>query len=365
MFYASSVCINLLWLALIMGFVLSGCSQTSELYRVDFMDETKVDYLVIYYIHADSDYLYHNTAGNPVRENQQVLDAALKVAENAKSGEVFVFYQRPEKKFLGLFPRKNSRLYHFTNGEITTRINYRHFDSSEDFLTTEARLYDQYRNHTQEEKKQNYFLYFGHEIPDSEGEKYHRTLPKIAVNTGSFSAGIQKFLLRDDQRFDLVVLSTCNNGTPVMADHLISFSDVLLASPQNLHLSHIDSENLGLLESNPGISSIQLAHSMADQTYKRLESEIQTTITLTVYDFEVVQKFKNELHAFSMAYDALGSMQHFSDNVDCMQIAFFDDDTFKKGLKTWYRPARFGRISLTSIHSGWGCKPLIENGRDM
>jgi len=350
---------------LIIGSFLSGCSTTSELFREPPKDEAvNVEYSVIYYIHADADYLYHDADGEPVQGNSQVLDTALRVATEASSGQVFIFYQQSEKKFMGLFPRKKSKLYHFTNGELTTQLKYRHSDKGEDFLATEAMLYEQYRTHSGNDQR-NYFLYFGHEIPDDEGINYHRTLPDIAVNTRSFSEGIQKFLVTDEQRFDLVVLSTCNNGTPVMADHLIPFTDILLASPQNLHLSHIDSKSLDLMESDPGISSIQIAHSMADQTFQRMQNEIQTAITLTVYDLEMVQEYKNLLYDFTSKYEALDSLQYFSDNVDCNQVEFFNDQTFKKGVKTWYTPARFGRRSLTPSHSGWGCKPVIENEQDL
>lgn len=320
----------------------------------------KVDYSVIYYIHADADYLYHDAAGNPVRGNSKILVTALRVAEEAKSGEVFVFYQQPEKKFLGLFPRNKSRFYHYTNGELTSHVTYRHADKEEDFLATEARLHAQYRTFLRDEDQRNFFLYFGHEIPDGDGKKYHRTLPDIAVNTGSFSVGIQKFLVADKQRFNLVVLSTCNNGTPVMAEHLMPFTNLMLASPQNLHLSHIDSESMGLMETKPEISSIQVADSMSERTYQRLEKEVQTTITLTVYDFGIVQQYKNKLHDFTTTYNSLDHMQYMPDNVDCKQVEFFDGDTFRKGLNRWYKPARFGRRSVTSDHSGWGCKPLIQ-----
>ncbi|MDZ7755823.1 hypothetical protein [Rhodohalobacter sp.] len=362
MFNSRSVSKILIWPVFILSVVLAGCSSTSELFSEDPTNETvNLDYSVIYYIHADSDYLYHDADGDPVRANSKVLETARSVAEELKSGELFIFYQRPEKKFLGLFPRNKSRLYHYRNGKLTSRIKYRHSDKSEDFLTTEARLYDQYRTRSGSENHRNYFLYFGHEIPDDDGINYHRTNPDIAVNTGSFSAGIRKFLVQGEAQFDLVVLSTCNNGTPEMAENLMPFSNTLLASPQNLHLSHIDTERLDLLESEPGITSNQIAQAMADQTYGRLESEIETTITLAVYDFGVIEEFKDELHTFSMKYDALDTRRFFSDNVDCNRVAFFEDDKFGKGVETWYKPARFGRISSTSTHSGWGCKPLIEN----
>ncbi|TVQ06656.1 MAG: hypothetical protein EA359_00850 [Balneolaceae bacterium] len=366
MFHSASVCKILIWPVLVMGYFVSGCSSTSEIFREDLTDgKGTADYSVIYYIHSDSDYLYHGKEGEPVQGNSKVLDTAFRIAEEAKSGEIFIFFQSPERKILGLFQRRSSRLYHYTNGELTSQVKYRHSDKNENFLTTEARLFDQYRTQSMVDNRQNYFLFYGHEIPDYQGKKYHRTLPDIAVNTWSFSKGIQKFLVTDEQRFDLVVLSTCNNGTPVMAEHLMPFSDVMLASPQNLHLSHIDSDLLGLLESNPGISSIQLAHSMADQTYRRLDSETETTITLTVYDFEIVRERKNDLQAFARQYDSLGSMQYFSDNIDCKQVVYFDDETFGEGLTIWFKPARFGRQSLTNTHSGWGCKPHTEDAHSL
>lgn len=362
MFKLYSASKTLIWPVLIMVFYLMGCSSTSELLSDDPVDKTEsIDYSVIYYIHADSDYLFHDAAGEPVRGNRKVLESAHSVAKNAKSGEVFIFYQRPERKFMGLFPRRSSRLYHYTNGKLTGEMKYRHADKSEDFLTTEARLFNHYRNHSREGITQNYLLYFGHEIPEERGAKYHRTLPGIEVNTGSFAAGAQKFLGNDDGRFDLILLSTCNNGTPEMAEHLMDISDLLLASPQNLHLSHIDSESFSMLETDPGITPKQLADSLAEQTYRRLSSEIQTAITLSVYDFETVQLHRNTLHDFTASYQQLGRLNPFSDNVDCKQLPFFDDDVLSKGVKTWYKPARFGRRASTDSHSGWGCRPTIES----
>jgi hypothetical protein len=361
MLISSSISKILIWLFLIIVFIISGCSHTSELYREESPDlKEPVDYSIIYYIHADSDYLYHDATGTPVRGNSKVLDTAISVAEEAKSGEVFIFYQPAENRFLGLFPRKSSRFYHYINGELTSHIKYRHSDKSENFLTTEALLYNQYRTSSDEKNRRNYFLYYGHEIPDNDGIKYHQTLPEIEVNTGAFSKGIQKFLAIDELRFDLVVLSTCNNGTPVMVQNLMPFSDILLASPKNLHLSHINSESMYLLEDDPEISSLELADSIADQTYHRLESEILTSITITLYNFKMMREQINEIHAFSTSYNRLEDKQYFSDNIDCNQFEFFDNGVFKKGLKTWYKPARFGKRPNTSSHSGWGCKPIID-----
>lgn len=351
-----------IFIAITIGFALSGCSSTSELLRESAVNETvDADYSIIYYIHADSDYLYHNSNGDPIRGNAKVLQTAYEVAEGAKSGEVFIFYQRPEKKLLGLFPRRSSQFYHYVNGELTGRVTYRHSNKSEDFLTTEAQLYQQYRNPSRINDQDIHFLYFGHEIPLEDGKKYHQTLSEIDVNMESFSRGMQKFLAGDEQRFDLLVLSTCNNGSPVMAQNLMPISDTVLASPQNLHLSHIDSGSLGYMESTPEISSLELAQTMAEKTYTRLESEIMTAITLTVYDFNVVRNYREELQTFVTSYENLDPKPFYTDNHDCNQVDFFNDEQFSKGIFTRYKPARFGRKSLTTTHSGWGCKPLIQD----
>ena len=350
-----------IWSILLLGYMLSGCSTSSELFRLKSLQENvEATYSIIYYIHADSDYLYHDASGNAQRENKKVLQSAIKVAETAKSGEVFVFYQASEKKFLGLFPRNRSQFYHYINGELTTHLLFRHSDTSEAFLSTEALLFNQYRSQTAKQEHRSYFLFFGHEIPSTGGLKYHHSLPRIAVNTETFSAGIQKFLNTKEQLFQLVVLSTCNNGTPLMATALMSFSEVLLASPQNLHLSHIDSNNLHLLETHPQISPIQLANEIAESTFIRLKSEVQTTVTLTVYDFKIIQEQQKKLFSFIDSYLYVANMDYVSDNIDCDNFSIFESQYFANGIQTRYKGAKFGRNANITIHSGWGCKPLLK-----
>lgn len=320
-----------------------------------------IAYSVIYYIHADAGYLYHDPDGQPVQANARVLDTALAIAENARSGEVFIFYQRPEKKFLGIFPQKRSRFYHYTNGQKSTQVKYRHSDKQEPFLATEAQLYKQYGEHTPGNDRQHYFLYFGHEIPKEKGTNYHRTLPDIEVNTASFAGGIRQFFGADEQKFDLVVLSTCNNGTPAMAELLMPATELLLASPQNLHLSHIDTDSMAILERDPGPSPVQLAQSMAGQTYRRLAATIQTTITLALYELDKVQPYINELHTSAVTHEQSAQANLFRDNADCARFPFFDAGKYQAGVETWFKPSRFGRGNNSETHSGWGCKPLSAN----
>lgn len=323
-------------------------------------NETAVNYSAIYYIHADSDYLYHDPDGNPVRKNSEVLATAFEVAKAARSGEVFIYHQRPERKLLGLFPRKSSRFYHYKNGQLINSVKYRHPDKNEAFLATEAEFMNQYRSQNRTENHQNYFLYFGHEIPSEKGKGYHQTLPGINVNTAAFAKGIQNLLLTEEDRFDLVVLSTCNNGTPAMAELLMPFTDAMLASPQNLHLSHFDTGRMGLLEKEPGTSSIQLARSMAEQTYQRLEETVLTTITLALYDFNEVRAYINSLASLTAANEASDPSVQFQDNVDCAELSIPESESYQNGVETWYKPSRFGRQSGRLTHSGWGCKPVVK-----
>lgn len=342
----------------VLAVIAAGCGSSREvLYNDRPGQSAAVKYSVIYYIHADAGYLYHDSDGQPVRANSRVLAAALEVAENAGSGEVFIFHQRPEKKFLGLFPRKSSRLYHYRKGRKSTMVRYRHSDRSEPFLTTEANLYGQYRTGIPQEDLRQYFLYFGHEVPKVRGTSYHRTLPGIEVHTASFSGGLRQFLTNDEQKFDLVVLSTCNNGTPAMADQLTPMAELLLASPQNLHLSHIDSDSMALLEKVPGTSPEALARAMAGQTYRRLSATIQTAVTLSLYDLDLVESYIDELHTSVAANERPAPLNLVQDYEDCAQYPFFNDRKFKTGVETWYKPARFGRRGKTETHSGWGCRP--------
>jgi hypothetical protein len=348
-------------LTIITGLLFAGCSHTAKL-TGKYMPEdvVNVSYSVIYYIHADSDYLYHDAEGKPVRGNSEVLATALDVGEAALSGEVFIYHQRPERKLLGLFPRRSSRFFHYRNGQLISHIKYRHPDKKEAFLATETDLLNQYRSHYRTDNHQNYFLYFGHEIPSKKGTGYHRSLPAIDVNTTSFARGIQNFLLPDEDRLALAVLSTCNNGTPEMAEVLIPFTDSMLASPQNLHLSHIDSGSLALLEKEPGISPLQLGRTMAEKTYERLTETVHTTITLSLYDFEYVRDYIKSLTSITAAPKTTVRSMQFQDNVDCAEVYPLESGTYQQGVTAWYKPARFGRQSGHSTHSGWGCKPVLN-----
>ncbi|MCH8496440.1 MAG: hypothetical protein LAT57_12525, partial [Balneolales bacterium] len=338
-----SAILFLLFIALNLFF---GCRQSSNLIKDQTPEtETNIDYSIIYYIHADSDYLYHNSDGDRIQGSTQALNSAIEVAQAAKSGEVLIYHHRRERKWLGLIPRSSSQLYHFRFGLMVNQINYRHAKNSNAFLSDEIKLTHEFRTLNQGANHRYYLLYFGHEIPIQSSRGYHRSQPDVEVDTQSFANGIRGFLSTDTDVFDIVVLSTCNNGTPTMANHLSSTSKVMLASPQNLHLSHMNSSKMTLLESYPEISPLSLGRSIAEQSFQQLEASVNSTITLALYDLDIV---KNYTSSFSQQIDEGNTTTQFFDNIDCADVLNQDIARFEDGVETWFKPAHFGRQASKS-----------------
>lgn len=335
-----------------------GCSPTSQILESDSAGKAvATEYSAIYYIHADGDYLFHQSDGSPVQANEAALDQAREVAKNARSGEIFIFHQKAQTKRFGLFSRNQSEFYHYRNGRLLNRVNYRYTDGYESLLTTESNFYHAYRSRLNAPGHQAYFFFFGHEIPRDHKRSYHRSQPRVAVTPATFASGLKKFL-NEDQNFDLVVLSTCNNATTSMAKNLFPFTDYLLASPQNLHLSYIDIDAMRLLEDTQVPPVYDVAFEMATNTYNRLSRELHTAVTLTVFDLvkvaDYIEAFDNRISAF----EETTNPDPYRDNIDCAELPFFISNIYSKGVTSFYRPAKFGMKAGSDIHSGWGCRGL-------
>lgn len=320
----------------------------------------KIHYRVISYIHGDSDYLFHDGKGQPVQADENALKKVQNSAEKAVNGEYFIFHQQKKKKVLWLFPRRNSQLYHYKNGKLVNRISYRSEPSSESFFHTEAKLIRDITTQQSLELNRTVFLYFGHEIPLYSGKTYHATRPGVDVNTASFADGIREFM-SDGDRFDLIALSTCNNGSPAMIHHLQDVAEFVLASPQNLHLSHLDTESFSLLDSDQDVSTLKLAESIAESTFERLTENVQTAVTLSVYDMESLNSEIDDLYKQTEDFVDREKPNLNRDNIDCSKLPFFESKYNQGSVHTFFRPAAFGRDAGDSEHSGWGCKGLGLN----
>lgn len=343
---------------IIIMFILlaSGCSKTSVL--LDHEPEAELPepgYTLIIYIHGDSDYLFHDSDGNRIQADQHALQKAMNVAENAESGEVFIFHHQPAKRFLWLVPRRANDMYQYKNGEKVRHISYRR-SSDEKFMEKESGFFHEYQTGRMGIDHQIYFTYFGHEIPADHYAGYNRSQADIRVDTETFTSGAHSFLEDDGQMYDLMILSSCSNGTPEMVKELDGITRYLLASPQNLHLSHMDISALNLVETDPEISAAEMALATAQDTYERLSDSIQTVISLSVYDMDAVREYVSHLNDETSRYNKEENPNPYRENIDCAGLPFFNAAEFSRGIETYFRPPRFGHRSAGNTHSGWGCK---------
>ena len=316
-----------------------------------------VNYSVLIYIHGDGDYLFHDSEGSALQADEHALEKAVEAAEKAEQGEVFIFHHRAQRKIIGLFPRNTSRVYHYRGGELQNELSYRLVPDQKAFLVTEAELYKRYRSDINSPGHRHFFLYFGHEIPEFPGHVYHKSRPRTEVYTESFISGIEEFLVEGDS-FNMLGLSTCNNGTATMMAQMEGVADVVLASPQNLHLSHLDIGALSLLEADPDVSPGRLAGTIAEDTFQRLSRSIQTAITFSLFNIEEINPYISDLSKHYPAYLESPDPRLSQDNTDCSRLNFFDSSHYTDGVSVLFKPAAFGLNSQVAKHTGWGCKPL-------
>lgn len=333
--------------------LITGCTTTGKIITPE--KENDIRYSIIYVIHADANYLYHENDGTARRADEKALEEARRIGERASDGEVFIYRQLPERKFLWLFPRKNRELVLYRNGKQAGKERYHPDESGRRLYSAETEMFHQYSQITNGENIPSYFLYFGHEIPSEGGRGYHHSFPDVPVNMEEFTNGLRGFLPDSTAAFSLVVLSSCNNGTPHTAAKMADIAEFVLASPQNLHLSHIDTKALSLLEKDSIPAGDQLASAMAEDTFQRLSESVETSITLSLYDMNRIQPYisvLNEIHN-----EHTGKNDSFEDNIDCAQRSFFNKSDYSEGVQLWYRPPKFGRQAEQESHSGWGCRP--------
>ena len=128
-----------------------------------------------------------------------------------------------------------------------------------------VRLYEEYRAVSFIQAK-TLFLYFGHELPEIADEE---SQPEQPFTVPELAAGLQRFT-RDSSRLDLVVLSSCYNGTPYTISSLTPYARTIIASPDNLHLSYFDLQPLERLESGmPDGDVPAFAASFARHSFER------------------------------------------------------------------------------------------------
>jgi hypothetical protein len=341
--------------------LLSSCSADLPIQREAQHAEKgvlTVQYSIVYVIHGDGDYLYHDTSGNEYKADEEAIEGAKRIALQNPHAEVFIFHQRPRQHFLFFFPLRDGEFYYYRNGQlIANELYWRDQDQSK--LDPELELYRRF--HTDNQRMTfSMFLYYGHEIPEFGGAGYDASYPDRTFNVHNLAGGL-KLIASDSARFDIIVLSTCFSGTPYTIGTLGSFARYIIASPDNLHLSYFDLNSMVRLDLNiQDIDVHAFAKLLARQAFDRLTRDIQTAVSVAVYDVNRAQKF---LHSVQNVYDhtlttlkgELQTPMALIEHCDCADIPEYVLPTMNYGVDIFYRPARFGRLKYKQTHSGWEC----------
>ena len=349
------------WLAL--ALFLHSCSSIPPAGRVTPLGVESAfapRYSIVFIIHGDGGYLYHDPRGNAYRADEETLAKAKTVAERNPQAEVFIFHERHRSHFLFFFPLRDGKFYYYRHGRLLAEESYWR-DQGESRFDPEVDLYHRFRAE-ERPRLTRLFLYFGHEIPEFGGAGYDASYSKRTFTVDDLADGL-KCMTGDSTKFDLIVLSTCYNGTPHTIAGLAPYGRYIIASPDNLHLSYFDLSPLEHLDvSLPDGDMPAFARIFAQNAFDRLTEDIQTSVTVAVYDVDRVQGF---LHSVDSLYDKTltalkgqipGSTEHF----DCAADPAYLMPGMSEGVDVFYRPPHFGRLKHKQSHSGWECWRFLK-----
>ncbi len=339
------------------------CSSHPPLARETAPDEAREhppQFVVICIIHGDGSYRFHDSDGNAYRADEEAIAKARKVAEQNSQAEVFIFHEKRRRHFLLIFPRHDGEFYYYRNGRLLAQESYWR-DHGQLRFDPEIELYNRF--HAEGQTRPNrLFLYFGHEIPEVGGMGYDASHRKRSFVVEDLVDGLER-MTPDSTKFDLVVLSTCFNGTPYTISALSPFARYIIASPGNLHLSYFDLHpfealHVGLRDGDVSAFAVECA----EQSFNRLVKDVQTEVTVVVYDVDRVQEYVDAVdsvygHALTQLPEAaLTSIEH----CDCAEDSAYLRPAMSKGIDAFFRPAQFGRSARKPSHSGWECIRLLK-----
>lgn len=330
--------------------------QNKTLQKEKDLSATK--YSIIFFIHGDGNYAYHDKNGNELNADEVTLEDAIKVAEQNPNAEVFIFHQKPRRHFLFFFPLRDGEYYYYRNGRLIANETYWR-DKEKSNFNLESDVYNSLKVNNKQ-KMINVFLYFGHEIPEYGGKDYDESYPERTFTVNDLASGMKLFT-NEFQKFDLTVLSTCYGGTPYTIAKLGQFSKTIVTSPDNLHLSYFNFHLMEHLDINLQNGDVPVfAKRFAQQAFNQLTNDVQTTVSVVVYDVDRVQKY---LHLINKVYDqtlnylkketqvSMAKIEH----CDCADIPSYKFPAMDEGIEVFFRSARFGRLKNKQKHSGWEC----------
>lgn len=294
---------------------------------------SSLDHQVIVVVHGDASYTYHDTTGTRRAADEKVLREAFAAARSTPHAEAFVFHQRSQRSFLGLFPRDDGTAYHFAGGRLLATQTYRRssgWDAEVAYV----------RSHTRTSTPERRVVaYYGHAVPETPAP-YHRSHP-----ADSLSVDVLARALASLGGADVTVLSTCDGGTPHTVATLAPETRYLVAAPGDLHLSMIDGDLLPiLLQDAPAPAAVD---AFVQRAFSRLTSRTVTETVLARYDTHAAAPLARDLDA------RLRSATGTEPAVDCASLTRIPTDS--TGVRVWLRAPKFGPNARRSTHSGWAC----------
>ena len=312
-------------------------------------------YSLVFLIHGDADYAYHDDLGKTHLADRETLAQAKTVAERNPDAEVFIFHEIARKHVLFLVPRHDGRAYYYRNGRLMVRESYWR-DQGPSRFAPELGFYHRLAAGSPGARTRLFF-YFGHELPESGGTGYDASSRERRVTIGDLAEAARD-VAGGAGKVDLLGLATCFGGTPHTIGTLAPYARYIIASPDNLHLSSFDLAPLERLELGSGDGAVAaFADRFARNAFTRLEGAVQTAVSVVVYDTNAVGDF---LDSATGVYDrALGLASDGSPSLfercDCGDEPAYARPGMSRGLTVLYRAPHFGRLKHKASHSGWEC----------
>jgi Clostripain family len=337
--------------------ILSSCGSIGRsVNQIDY--RLPVKYSLVFIIHGDGDYMYHDMNGKAHNADQEILGKIIDVAKNLQNSEVFIIHQKAESHFL-FVPLDDGEYYYYRNGNLIEKDSYR-IHRNRSAFEYESSIFQMVRAEAANNLSGTFFFYYGHQIPELDGHGYDESDPSSNFNIDSLAQGLKNFeKIYNMNKFSLVVLSTCNNGTPGVISKLAGNADFIIASPEKLYLSYINPNYLKTLDGKSNINLYDFSKSFAKSAFEKLQQQTETVVSISLYNTSKIKPF---LKRISPEY--FQSLAELNSKEDESLWAGCDCDSIKNaalpetGVDVFYRPPQFGRNQKIKSNSGWGCWKL-------
>lgn len=94
---------------------------------------------------------------------------------------------------------------------------------------------------------------------------------------------LKKILPQEDIQFDTIMTSACKMGSLDKLNLMGQFTNIVLASPENVHLSHL--EHLNIISTLTG-TPLEKALQMSEASFKRILTFTESNLVLNIYNMQ-------------------------------------------------------------------------------